>query len=99
MTALPAWSLIRAACAAELSAVTFVVAPAVHNLFVMAAEIGLDNELRRALNTNVVVACVGPVCADGAIDEGVLRPLVPSRPRLVPLVQVLTDHLQRTRSV
>jgi uroporphyrinogen-III synthase len=92
----PAQNLIRAACTAELRAITFVVAPAVHNLFVLATGIGLAAELRQALNTTVVAACVGPVCAEGAIDEGVLRPLVPSRPRLVPLIQTLTDHLQRT---
>jgi uroporphyrinogen-III synthase len=92
----PARDLIRAACAAELSAITFVVAPAVHNLFVLAAEMGLAAELRQALNTTVVAACVGPVCAEGAIDEGVLAPLVPSRPRLVPLIQALTDRLQRS---
>ncbi len=95
--ATPARDLIRAACSGQLSAITFVVAPAVHNLFVLAAEIGLAAELRQALNTTVLAACVGPVCAEGAIDEGVLQPLVPSRPRLVPLIQTLTDHLQRTR--
>ena len=94
----PAHNLIRAACASELAAVTFVIAPAVHNLFVLAAQIGLDDELRRALNDRVVAACVGPVCAGGAIDEGVLRPLVPSRSRLVPMIQILTDHLKRTQS-
>ena len=94
----PAQDLIRAACASELAAVTFVTAPAVHNLFVLAAQMGLDTELRGALNDRVVAACVGPVCAQGAIDEGVLQPLVPSRPRLVPLVQVLTDHLDQARS-
>jgi uroporphyrinogen-III synthase len=94
----PAHDLIRAACAGELTAVTFVMAPAVHNLFVLAAEIGLAAELRQALNGTVVVACVGPVCAEGAVEEGVLQPLVPSRPRLVPMIQVLTDHLERTRS-
>jgi uroporphyrinogen-III synthase len=94
----PAHDLIRAACASELAAVTFVIAPAVHNLFVLAAQIGLDDELRRALNGRVVAACVGPVCAGGAIDEGVLRPLVPSRSRLVPMIQILTDHLKQTQS-
>jgi uroporphyrinogen-III synthase len=89
----PARHLIRAACAAELTAVTFVMAPAAHNLFVLAAEIGLAAELRQALNNTVAAACVGPVCAEGLIDEGVLRPLVPSRHRLVPMIQALTDHL------
>ncbi len=94
----PAWELIRAACANQLAAVTFVVAPAVHNLFVLAREIGLHSELRQALNDGVVAACVGPVCAEGAIQEGVLHPLVPSRARLVPLIHVLTDHLVEARS-
>jgi uroporphyrinogen-III synthase len=93
-----AQDLIRAACAEELAAVTFVIAPAVHNLFVLARGIGLDAELRQALNGRVVAACVGPVCAEGAIEEGVLRPLVPSRSRLVPMIQTLTDHLQEARS-
>ena len=60
--------------------------------------IGLDAELRQALNGGVVAACVGPVCAEGAIEEGVLRPLVPSRARLVPMIQALTDHFQEARS-
>jgi hypothetical protein len=76
-----------------------VIAPAVHNLFVLAAEIGLAAELRQALNSTAVVACVGPVCAEGAVDEGgMLRSLVLSRPRLVPMIQALTDHLEGTRS-
>jgi len=90
----PARDLIRAACAEELAAVTFVIAPAVHNLFVLAREIGLAAELRHALNANVVAACVGPVCAEGAIEEGVLGPLVPSRARLVPMIQALTNMVR-----
>lgn len=92
----PALALVRAACAAELAAVTFTTAPAVHNLFLMAATEGLDGGLRRALNGPVVAACVGPVCAEGAIDEGVETPLVPDRARLVPLVHALTDRLAAT---
>jgi uroporphyrinogen-III synthase len=91
----PAQNLIRAACAEELAAVTFVIAPAVHNLFVLARQIGLHSELRHALNDRVVAVCVGPVCAQGAIEEGVLHPLVPSRARLVPMIQALTAHLER----
>jgi uroporphyrinogen-III synthase len=94
----PARDLIRAACTGELAAITFVTAPAVHNLFVLAAEMGLGSELRDALNGRVVAACVGPVCAEGAIAEGVLRPLVPSRPRLVPMVEILAQNLQDARS-
>lgn len=89
----PAHALIEAACARELAAVTFTTAPAVHNLFVLAREASREHALRRALNGPVVAACVGPVCAEGAVDEGILDPLLPPRPRLVPLVQALTDRL------
>ena len=44
----PAEEIIRAACAGQLAAVTFVMAPAVHNLFLMARQIGLRSELRGA---------------------------------------------------
>jgi uroporphyrinogen-III synthase len=94
----PAHNLIRAVCADQLAAVTFVMAPAIHNLFLLARQIGLDSELRDALNHNVVTACVGPVCAEGAIYEGVLHPLVPARARLVPMIHTLTDHLVEARS-
>ena len=89
----PAYALIDAVCAGRLAAVTFTTAPAVHNLFVLAERQGVASELRSAFNGPVVAACVGPVCAEGASDEGVLDPLVPSRARLVPLVQALTERL------
>ncbi len=92
----PAGALIDAACRGELAAITFTTAPAVHNLFVLADAHGRAEELRAALNGPVVAACVGPVCAEGAIDEGVIEPLVPPRSRLVPMVQSLTERLART---
>jgi uroporphyrinogen-III synthase len=95
----PAQDLIRAACAEQLAAVTFVMAPAIHNLFVLAQRIGLHSELRAALNDKVATACVGPVCAEGAMQEGVLHPIVPARARLVPMIHALTDHLVEVRSV
>ena len=89
----PASALIDAACSGDLAAVTFTTAPAVHNLFVLADAEGRADELRAALNGPVVAACVGPVCAEGATEEGVESPLVPPRSRLVPLIQTLTEHL------
>ncbi|MGQ0521792.1 MAG: uroporphyrinogen-III synthase [Actinomycetota bacterium] len=89
----PARALIEAACAGDLAAVTFTTAPAVHNLFTLAEGVGRAGDLRRALNGPVVAACVGPVCATGAVDEGVTDPLVPPTSRLVPLVHALTRRL------
>jgi uroporphyrinogen-III synthase len=89
----PADALIEAACAGRLAAVTFTTAPAVHNLFVLARRANRADALREALNTSTVAACVGPVCADGAHEEGITTPLVPARARLLPLVDALTSRL------
>ena len=89
----PASALIDAACTSALAAVTFTTAPAVHNLFTIAAQQQRADELRNVFNESVIAACVGPVCAEGAVNEGITEPLVPERARLVPLVQVLTDRL------
>lgn len=89
----PAHALIEAACSSALAAVTFTTAPSVHNLFALAETTGHGDALREACNRSVVVACVGPVCAEGAREEGVADPLVPARSRLVPLVDALTARL------
>ena len=91
----PAEALIDAACDHRLAAVTFTTAPAVHNLFAIATRVGRADELRRALNGPVVAGCVGPVCAEGAAEEGVTSPVVPDRARLVPLVEAVANHLAR----
>ena len=91
----PARALIEAACDGRLDAVTFTTAPAVHNLFSIAADGGRAGDLRAAFNGSVLATCVGPVCAEGAVDEGVVAPLVPERARLVPMVAALAARLNQ----
>lgn len=93
----PAERLIESVCAGRVDAVTFTSAPAVHNLFAIAASQGYDDDLRTAFNTGVTAACVGPVCAGGALQEGVVAPLAPSVGRLGLLVRELSEHLQTRR--
>lgn len=94
----PALRLVQAAVDGRLHAVTFTAAPAVTNLFALAAGAGLDTALRAAFNERAVVAaCVGPVCARGATDAGVDHPLVPETGRLGLLVRALTECLAGRR--
>ncbi len=93
----PVLRLVEAATSGRLDAVTFTSAPAVHNLFDIAAEHGAADDLRSALNGGVTAACVGPVCAGGARREGVREPLVPGVGRLGLLVRALSDHFQDRR--
>lgn len=94
----PAVRLAQAAIDGRLHAVTFTAAPAVTNLFALAATHGMDDALRHAFNRRgVVAACVGPVCARGALDVGITEPLAPAIGRLGLLVRALSEHLATHR--
>jgi uroporphyrinogen-III synthase len=93
----PARRLVKAACAGQVDAITFTSAPAVHNLFALAGSPAEADQLRHALNGPVTAACVGPVCALGAREEGVEDPLTPSIGRLGLLVRALGEHLSQGR--
>jgi uroporphyrinogen-III synthase len=93
----PALKLVEAACAGRVDAVTFTSAPAVHNLFSLAESAGMADDLRAAFNGPVLAACVGPVCAAGALEEGIERPLAPSVGRLGLLVRAISDHFEARR--
>ncbi len=95
----PARRLVKAACSGQVDAVTFTSAPAVHNLFALAGTAEESDQLRAAFNGPVAAACVGPVCALGARQEGVEDPLTPAVGRLGLLVRVLGDHLSQSRRV
>lgn len=95
----PALRLIEDACAGRLDAITFTSAPAVHNLFAIAGNHGLAGELRAACNGALTVACVGPVCAEGARQEGVDTPLAPEVGRLGLLVRAISEHFEARRRV
>jgi uroporphyrinogen-III synthase len=90
----PALRLVDAAVARELRAVTFTSQPAVHHLFRIAADAGQADALRAALNGGVLPACIGPVCAEAAREEGIERPVWPEPPRLPAMVRQLGEVVQ-----
>jgi uroporphyrinogen-III synthase len=94
----PALRLAQAAIEGRLHAITFTAAPAVTNLFVLAAEAGIAGALLDAFNLEgLVAACVGPVCARGATSAGIVAPLVPDAGRLGLMVRALSERLARDR--
>ncbi len=93
----PALTMIDAALNGRVDAITFTSAPAVRNLFMIAAEQKVDDDLRRAFNHGLTAACVGPVCAQAAKDMGVAAPIEPTVGRLGLLVRVLSDELAARR--
>lgn len=95
----PAEMLVRAAIDGRVHAITFTSAPAVRNLFVIAAIHEMEDDLRDAMNARVVAACVGPACAEAARLAGIEDPLAPAVGRLGLMVRALSDRLQADREV
>lgn len=94
----PALRLVEAVCDGRIDAVTFTSAPAVHNLLALARDHGHEAALVDSFNSGgVVAACIGPVCAQGARQVGIVHPIAPEHGRLGLLVRALTDALQPRR--
>ena len=93
----PARAMVEAALDGRIDAITFTSAPAVRNLFMIAAEQQAADDLRRAFNHGLTAACVGPVCAQAAKDQGVDAPVEPTVGRLGLLVRALSDELATRR--
>ena len=89
----PATRLIEEMCAGAVDAVTFTSQPAVHHLFRIAEGAGRAEQLRVACNEEVLPICVGPVCGDAALEEGITRPLWPDPPRLAAMVRLVVAEL------
>jgi len=90
--ATPALRLVDASIAGALDAVTFTSQPAVRFLFRLAGPSG--PALRDAFNHGgLLAACVGPVCAEAAREEGIAHPEWPSPARLPALVRMVTAYL------
>ena len=89
----PARDLVQTAVAGTMSAITFTAQPQVHNLFRIAEQLDLGDALRATLNGPVLAACVGPVCATAAREEGVRMPIWPDPPRLAAMVRQVSARL------
>lgn len=86
----PLLRLIDSVLAGEVDALAFTSAPAVVSLLHHAGE--RRPALVRTLRSDVVVACVGPVCARPLVAEGVPS-VLPERMRLGGLVRSLAEAL------
>lgn len=95
--AAPAMALIERCCAGEVDAVTFTAGPQVRNLLALAETAGRAEALLEAFNRQALVACIGPVCAAVASEEGIVDPLVPEHWRLGSLVRAVADELVARR--
>ncbi len=93
----PAEALVERAVTGGLDAVTFTSQPAVRHLFRIAEDAGRGPGLRAAFAGGLLAACVGPVCAEAAREEGIAEPVWPDPNRLTMLVRQVTGLLTAGR--
>ena len=96
--ATPAVRLAKLVIGSRVQAITFTTGPAIRNWMEILAEHDLDQELLAALNDGpLVIGCVGPVCAEAAVDSGIglERLTIPAAYRLGPLVRAVADQLEQ----
>jgi uroporphyrinogen-III synthase len=70
----------------------------VRNLFAVAAALDLAPALATALSDDVIVAAVGPVCAEALEEAGVTPDVQPADPKMGPLLTALADYIELTRA-
>lgn len=92
----PVRRLVSAIGTRQVDAVAFTSAAAASNFMSLISEANIE-EVRRAFNTSVLAACVGPVTAAPLTAHGI--PVVqPERFRLGALVKTISDELPRRHS-
>jgi uroporphyrinogen-III synthase len=92
----PLHRLVDLVATRRLDAVVFTSAPAVSNLLRTAADLGREEDVTIAMRTDVLAACVGPVCA-APLEQRDVPSVHPARGRLGNLVRTICDELP-TRS-
>ena len=88
----PVVDAIALMLAQDVDAVMLTTQSQAHNLFRIAEQVGLADELREALSSGIVVASVGPVCTRALREHGVEPRVEPVNPKMGPLVLALADH-------
>ncbi|MEO6528653.1 MAG: uroporphyrinogen-III synthase [Gemmatimonadaceae bacterium] len=78
--------------AGAIDAVAFTTQVQVRNLFQIAERAGQEDSLREALSARVVVAAVGPTCAEALRSHGVEPDVEPVHPKMGHMVVALARH-------
>lgn len=92
----PMMSVVREAMAHRLDAVLFTSQVQCRHLFQVAAEMGQTEGLTLSLNRHVVVGAVGPVCARGLEQLGVIADVVPAAPNMPALIHAVAQHFDHS---
>ena len=93
----PLKTLVREIVDGRVDAVAFTNRIQCRHLFRIALQLGLTAALTDALNASVIVAAVGPICADALHDLGVAADVIPARPTMEAMIGALAEYVDLTR--
>jgi uroporphyrinogen-III synthase len=91
-------SLIDDIFAGNIDAITFTSPPSVHDLFRIAHDYNVAEELRISLNANVVIAAVGPSTKRALEENGVFVDVMPHIFKMGPMIKALDDYISQNSS-
>ena len=91
--------LVEKIIAGDVDAVAFTSQVQIRHLLLVSTRIGRTLKLLNALNEGVVVAAVGPTCAEALRAVGVPPHVVPANPKMGPMVVALAEHAARGRPI
>jgi len=90
----PLRALVRELIDGRLDAVAFTSQVQCRHLFQVATDLGKSKELANALNSRIVVAAIGPVCAAALKSLGVTPRVLPAHPKMGPMIAALADYFE-----
>jgi uroporphyrinogen-III synthase len=95
----PLRSLVRDIVAgSKIDVVAITTQAQARHLFGVAETMGVAADLARALRERVVVAAVGPTCAQVLTELGVPPQVMPEQSKMGPMVLAIAEHLSQRRS-
>jgi uroporphyrinogen-III synthase len=86
-------NLVKSIITGCIDAVIFTSQIQVCHLFLIATEIHLSHQLTKSLNTQVVVASIGPICTRALQSYGVTPHVIPQHPKMGHLVKALAQYM------
>lgn len=92
----PLKSLVRELIGGQVDAIAFTNRVQSRHLFRVADEMGLVRPLADALNGDVLVAAVGPVCAEALQSVGVAPDIIPARAKMDAMIAALAEYVELT---
>ncbi len=95
----PLRALVRDLINGRVDAIAFTNRIQSRHLFRVAEDLELAGALTAALNGDVIVAAVGPVCADGLQSLCVVPDVIPARPNMEAMIGALAEYVELTEGL